>query len=200
MPVHSIILGLLAAICSLQNGVVAGTDITCGGQFPKAGGGLAKRTDGCSSWGDNPAQVRDSWGSANFRGVCDEHDRCYYTIGASVDGCNGNFCGGLRNACRKAYCKKILRVTVCEPVTYEYCSQIAETYCAAVRLVADRVFAKAQDLQTRYETYITENGGITPPVLCSNGTLEGAFWKEREAGTSGSQIGLQCSLHEANTV
>jgi hypothetical protein len=40
----------------------------------------------CSSWGDNPAQVRDSWGSANFRGVCDEHDRCYYTIGASVDG------------------------------------------------------------------------------------------------------------------
>ncbi|KAJ5500051.1 hypothetical protein N7453_009102 [Penicillium expansum] len=158
---HSIVLGLLAAVCILQRGVSAGTDITCGGQFPKAGGGLAKRTDGCSSWSDNPSQVRDSWGSANFRGVCDEHDRCYYTLRANIDECNRNFCDGLRNACRKAYCKKILSVTVCEPLTYGSCLQIAETYCAAVRLVAKDVYAKAQDLQERYETCIAENGGVT---------------------------------------
>ncbi|KAB8269033.1 hypothetical protein BDV30DRAFT_217472 [Aspergillus minisclerotigenes] len=129
---HFIVPGLLAAIYSLQRGVSAGTDITCGGQFPKAGDGLAKRTDGCSSWSDNPTRVRDSWGSASFRGVCDEHDRCYYTLCANVDECNRNFCDGLRNACRKAYCKKILSATVCEPLTYGSCLQIAETFCAAV--------------------------------------------------------------------
>ena len=70
--------------------------------------------------------MRDKWGSANFGGVCNEHDRCYYTIGANVDGCNSNFCGGLRKACRKAYCRKILGATVCEPVTYGSCTAIAE--------------------------------------------------------------------------
>jgi len=190
---HSIILWLLAATCSLQSGVAAraltvttrSTDITCGGQFPKAGDGFAQRPDGCSSWSDNPNQVRDKWGSANFGGVCDEHDRCYYTIGANVDGCNSNFCGGLRNACRKAYCRKILGATVCEPVTYGSCTAIAETYCAAVRSMAAGTYAKAQDLQKRYDICIAENGGITlppPPVLCSNGRPEGATWKERPDG------------------
>ncbi|KAF7629305.1 hypothetical protein AFLA_013027 [Aspergillus flavus NRRL3357] len=57
---HFIVPGLLA-ICSLQRGVSAGTDITCGGQFPKAGDGLAKRIDGCSSWSDNPTQKLLWW-------------------------------------------------------------------------------------------------------------------------------------------
>jgi hypothetical protein len=195
LPFHFIILGL-SMVCSLQSGVAATTDITCGGRFPKAGGGLAKRTDGCSSLSDNPDQVRDSWGSANFRGVCDEHDRCYYTIGANVDVCNSNFCDGLRKACHKAYCKKIFGVTVCEPVTYGLCTQVAETYCAAVKLVASSLYAKAQDLQTRYNKCIAENGGITPPVRCSNGKPEGAFWKERSPDSFCTTLTFVCSHGE----
>jgi hypothetical protein len=181
---HSIILGLLAAICSFRRGVSACTDITCGGQFPKAGGGFAQRTDGCSSVTENPDQVRDSWGSANFRGVCDEHDRCYYTLRTNVDECNRNFCDGLRNSCRKAYCIKILGETVCpEPLTYGNCLGIAESYCALVRLAAKDFFAKAQGLQERYERCIAENGGVCQPKVCSNGATEGSFWEERVPGT-----------------
>lgn len=186
---HSIVLGLLAVTCSLQ------TDITCGGQFPKADGGFAKRPDGCSSWSDNPAQVRDKWGSANFGGACDDHDRCYYTIGANVDGCNSNFCGGLKKACRKAYCKKIFGSTVCEPVIYGSCTAIAETYCAGVKAVAAETYAKAQDLQKRYETCIAENGGITPPpppVLCSNGMPEGSMWATLVEGTRCTATSYVC--------
>jgi hypothetical protein len=183
--------GLLAATCSLLSGVAAvttrSTDITCGGQFPKAGDGFAQRPDGCSSWSDNPNQVADKWGSANFGGVCDEHDRCYYTIGANVDICNDNFCRGLRDACHRAYCKELLfGATFCEPVTYGSCTVIADTYCAAVKATAAGIYEKAQDLQKAYETCIAENGGIAPPpppVLCSNGKPEGTTWTERLDGS-----------------
>jgi hypothetical protein len=174
---------------------IRSTDITCGGQFPRAGDGFAQRPDGCSSWGDNPDQVRDSWGSANFGGVCDDHDRCYYTIGANVDACNDNFCGGLRKSCRNAYCKKILGQRVCEPVTYGTCTAIAETYCAAVRSRAASVYAAAQDKQKSYEACIASNGGITPPptpVLCSDGHPEGATWDRREDGTRCTTISYTC--------
>lgn len=184
---HSIILGLLATGCNLHNGGAAAraltittrsTDITCGGRFSKAGDGFAKRPDGCSSWSDNPTQVRDKWGSANFGGVCDEHDRCYYTIGANVDGCNNNFCGGLRAACHNAYCNKLFK---CASPLYGPCVAIADTYCLGVRSVAASTYAKAQKLQTEYNSCIAENGGITPPpppVLCSNGRPEGATWED----------------------
>lgn len=157
--------------------------MTCGGQFPKAGDGFGKRPDACSSWSDNPAQVRDKWGSANFGGVCDDHDRCYYTIGSNVDGCNNNFCGGLRDACRKAYCTKIVGKTICTPGVYDTCNAIAGTYCAGVRAVAASTYAKAQDLQMRYTACIANNGGIAPPValvLCANGSPEGATWTKAD--------------------
>ena len=185
---HSIILGLLAATFSLQSGVAAralnittrSTDITCGGRFPKAGDGFAQLPDGCSSISENPDQVRDKWGSANFGGVCDDHDRCYYTKDAGSDACNNNFCGGLRNACHNAYCKKILGVTVCSPVIYEACTAIAEGYCDLVRIAAPFLYPTAQARQESYVTCIADNGGITtppPPVLCSNGASEGATWQ-----------------------
>lgn len=176
---HSIILGLLAATCSLQS-----IDITCGGQFPKAGDGFAKRPDGCSSWSDDATLVRDKWGSANFGGVCDEHDRCYYTRGTDVDVCNGNFCNGLIDACGKAYCRRVpILGYQCVPGIYPSCAAIAGTYCAAVKSVAAQIYAKAQDLQRSYETCIAENGGIAlppPPVMCSNGKPEGATWTSRD--------------------
>jgi hypothetical protein len=95
------------------------------------------------------------------------------------------------NACRKAYCKKFLGATVCEPVTYGSCTAIADTYCAAVRSMAAGIYAKAQDLQKRYDTCIAENGGITPPpppVLCSNGRPEGATWTERDGCTTTTYV------------
>lgn len=187
--IHLLVLGFLAATRSLNGGVAAfpsnmttrSTDITCGGQYPKAGDGFAKRPDGCSSWSENELQVADKFGSANFGGVCDDHDRCYYTIGANVDYCNDDFCSGLRNACHNAYCTPILGCITAGP-----CMAIAETYCLAVKAVAAGVYHKAQDLQKGYETCIADSGGIAPPpppVLCSNGQPEGATWSERLDGS-----------------
>lgn len=164
--------------------VSAATDITCNGAFPKAGDGFAQRPDGCSG-PNRPSEVRDKWGSANFGGHCDNHDRCYYTLGSNVDHCNNDFCGGLRDACKKAYCAKVPIVgMVCEPTTYSTCLAIAEGYCQAVRATAGQYYGKAQDIQRGYETCIAENGGLAPPSpRCENGMPEGATWMERPAGT-----------------
>lgn len=167
------------------------TDITCGGQFPKADGTFAKRPDGCSSVTDNPKQVPDKLGSANFGAVCDDHDRCYYTIGANVDDCNNNFCDRLQRACRKAYCPRIFPCDA-NPF-YRPCTEFAQLYCDAVRLVAAETYKAAQDLQKRYETCIAENGGITPPPpRCSNGEPEGASWHETQPGSRCNIVTYVC--------
>jgi len=132
---------------------------------------------------DNPEEVRDKWGSANFGGVCNEHDRCYYTIGANVDDCNANFCSGLRKACRNAYCTEILGQRVCEPVTFGTCTGIAEVYCAAVKPFAARYYEAAQNFQKSYNACIAEHGGIGPQPPSCGGRPEGATWKSRVGAT-----------------
>jgi hypothetical protein len=184
---HAILLAILATSPVFLHIVSAATDITCNGAFPKAADGFAQRPDGCSGPND-PSKIRDKWGSANFGGHCDNHDRCYYTLGSNVNHCNAEFCGGLRDACKKAYCAKVPIVgRVCEPVTYGSCLAIAETYCQAVKAaVGDpwKYYHKAQELQKSYETCIETNGGIAPPVLCANGKPEGAMWSEIRDGDS----------------
>ncbi|KAH8764624.1 hypothetical protein BGZ57DRAFT_545094 [Hyaloscypha finlandica] len=153
------------------------TDITCGGRFSKAGDGYAKRPDGCSSVTDDPHQVPDKWGSANFGGVCDEHDRCYYTLGSSRDSCNNAFCDGLVHACKRAYCRGI---PGCLPALFPACNVAATTYCDGVRAFAGLVYPAAQTLQTEYEQCIRDNGPVIVPGACSNGRPPGAQWQQGE--------------------
>jgi hypothetical protein len=205
--IHSIILGLIAAIFGLQIGVAAraltaekrSTSVTCGGQFPKAGDGFAQRPDGCSSVTDNPDQVRDSWGKANFGGVCNDHDRCYYTIGANVDECNSNFCNGLEKACHKAYCLPIVGAACGLLDTYTACATIAGVYCATVKSVAAEVYEKAQTLQKSYDTCIAEHGGIAPPTTCEGGVPDLATWTETIPGVHCQLIRYNCYRGQIDT-
>ncbi|MBK9127950.1 MAG: hypothetical protein IPM13_09130 [Phycisphaerales bacterium] len=70
---------------------------------PDIGGGLRGRTrtpsdqkaptNGCSSpFGDAPSGV-------NFRGACDEHDRCYQTLGKSRFECDNEFYADMAHLC-----------------------------------------------------------------------------------------------------
>jgi hypothetical protein len=122
-----------------------------------------------------PHQVPDKWGSANFRGVCDEHDRCYYTLGSSRDSCNNAFCDGLVHACKRAYCRGILG---CLPALFPACNVAATTYCDGVRAFAGVVYPAAQTLQTEYEQCIRDNGPVIVPGACSNGRPPGAEWQQ----------------------
>lgn len=204
LSLPSIALGLLAATHILRNGVVAtntilrrSTDVTCGGKYPKAGDGFAQRPDGCSSITGNPGQVRDKWGSANFGTVCDDHDRCYYTVGSNVDACNNNFCDGLGNACDHAYCKVVpLLGRQCVPGLHDACKQIANTYCGFVKAgqKTTPIYADAQSLQKGYEACIKENGGIEPPKPsgCGSGHDEGAYWEVKIPGVRCTVRAYEC--------
>lgn len=200
--VTSALLALAAVACGAGAGPIdeptesthAALDVTCGGRFPNAAPPYAQAPDGCSSWSDNPAQVRDSWGSADFGSTCNDHDRCYYTLGSNVDDCNRAFCDGVSRACTHAYCTKILGNEVCEPVTYGTCMSIADTYCAAVRATAAGVYHKAQDKQRAWEQCVSEqtNPPPPPPPTCSNGAAEGAAWSDLRPGTRCEIVRYAC--------
>jgi hypothetical protein len=130
------------------------SDITCGGKFKHAEVPYAKKPDGCSSWSNNPYQVRDSWGPVSFREACNEHDRCYYTLGTDPDDCNRRFCRHLSRACEKR-----LGANGWMPASPLIipCYAIAASYCGAVKAVEDDTHEKAQDMQREWEQCFDEN-------------------------------------------
>ncbi|MGK5092044.1 RHS repeat-associated core domain-containing protein [Deltaproteobacteria bacterium TL4] len=127
------------------------------GQFP----------NGCSGW-TSTEQVRDHWGPVNFTGACDNHDRCFYTIGSTAEGCNKKFARDLENACDSD-----LEVDVYDPIfgnyqgtidgklnpLYPECLSIAATYASVVATVAgpnSHIFSDAQQCQSQYESYVRD--------------------------------------------
>ncbi len=125
-------------------------DITCGGRFKKALYPYAKAPDGCSSWSNNPYQVRDTWGLVDFRPACNEHDRCYYTLGSDANDCNARFCRHLSRACEKQFKTKYGLVVMINPLIVS-CYAIAASYCGAVKLAQSDAHEAAQDMQREWE-------------------------------------------------
>jgi hypothetical protein len=134
--------------------------------FPNALFPYAQAPDGCSGWSD-PGQVRDTWGPVNFTEACNAHDRCYYTWGELSENCNTQFHLDLKWACQndlRIWVPEVVLAGVViveahwmEPVaaTLELCLGLANTYhFAVVEAVNFGVFDEAQNLQSRYETWI----------------------------------------------
>ncbi len=61
-----------------------------------------------------------------FTPACNQHDKCYSTLGTSYGECDGNFYSEMRSACRSRF-NPILR-----PVEYFVCNDVASKYYAAV--------------------------------------------------------------------
>jgi len=63
---------------------------------------------------------------STFTGACNNHDKCYATLGADYAGCDQNFYSDLRSACLSKY-NPLLR-----PAEYSTCMHSADLYYAGV--------------------------------------------------------------------
>jgi hypothetical protein len=140
--------------------------------FPKAEYPYAQAPDACSGVTDRPdsnGEIRDTWGPVDFRGACNTHDKCYYTVGSNWNTCNERFYSDLRAACERDL-RTSTRVPAPtlrdplrtrrvdlppEPARLSACYTIASGYYAGVQAgVGIGVFRKAQDKQRRYEAWV----------------------------------------------
>jgi hypothetical protein len=139
-------------------------------EFPKAQYPYAQAPDACSGYFSN-ADVRDTWGPVDFRGACNTHDKCYYTLGSNWNTCNERFYSDLRAACERD-----LRISTPlgklppDPVKLSACYQIATTYYAGVQAgVALEVFKDAQNKQKKYEKWVANVRNLArSPVFDAN--------------------------------
>jgi hypothetical protein len=142
-------------------------DIPFNPSFPNAKYPYAQAPDGCSGWSD-PREVRDNWGPVSFTEACNNHDRCYYTLGSNWNSCNSRYLTNLNSACYSD-----LRIAVNrpdptirdplrtkkvylppDPVRLSACYSLALTYYSGVQTgVLLNVFKEAQDKQRRYEDW-----------------------------------------------
>jgi hypothetical protein len=164
------VLSLSSALILMETiNVYADVDgIPYNSDFPMAQYPYAQALDGCSGW-SNPNQVPDTYGSVNFTEGCNQHDRCYYTLGSNWNTCNERLYSDLRAACERD-----LRVWVPplkvrgrtikegfylppEPGSLIACYGIASKYYEGVQAgVALNIFKEAQDKQRRYEAWVAE--------------------------------------------
>ncbi len=138
--------------------------------FPKAQYPYAQAPDGCSGW-QSTKEVRDTWGPVDFRGPCNTHDKCYYTLGSDWKSCNQKFYSDLRAACERDLRTSIqvsaptlsnpLRTRRVDgppdPTKLRTCYTLASGYYAGVQAgVVLKVFKEAQAKQRRYEEWIAQ--------------------------------------------
>jgi hypothetical protein len=101
--------------------------------------------------------VRDTWGPVKFTGACDNHDRCYYTLGTNWNTCNGRFHSDLKAACQRDLRIKIpiLGYQPPEPTILKACDDLVSGYYVGVQAgVLLNVFKEAQAKQRRYDEWV----------------------------------------------
>ena len=191
---------IFAVSMSCQGVVRADIDgIPYNSEFPKAQYPYAQAPDGCSGWND-PKEVRDTWGPVSFKDACNQHDKCYYTVGSKWNTCNERYYSDLRTACERD-----LRTAVRNPITgkkyylppdpvrLSTCYGIATTYYSGVQVgVALDVFKDAQRKQKKYDEWVASvragaSRASSAPVfdpdfyLMTYGDLRNAFGTDQGA-------------------
>jgi hypothetical protein len=176
--------------------------------FPNAQYPYAQAPDACSGVTNRPdsnGEIRDTWGPVDFRGACNRHDNCYYTVGSNWNTCNERLYSDLRASCERDLkisfnvpaptLRDPLRTRRVDgppdPVRLTACYTIASGYYAGVQAgVGVGVFDKAQAKQRRYEEWVASvrNPSIaSSPIfdadfyLMSYGDLRNAFGTSQES-------------------
>ncbi|AFZ16425.1 Group XII secretory phospholipase A2 precursor (PLA2G12) [Allocoleopsis franciscana] len=129
----------------------------------------AKRPNGCSLPKTRPGEY-DNFASLgynfSFKEVCNNHDRCYYTLGTRPENCNATFAVGLAEVCRD-------RATQLPPDPKTFVIEVAsagmsrtnaiKNCYARAKIMSDAVIAaqyasheEAQDRQKRYLRKVDE--------------------------------------------
>jgi hypothetical protein len=160
--------------------------------FPEAQYPYAKAPNGCGPglFTNDRREIRDTWGPVDFTGACNTHDKCYYTLGSNWNTCNERFYSDLRAACERDL-RTSIRVPAPtlrdpfgtrrvdlppDPVRLTSCYAIATSYYGGVQAgVAFDVFKDAQNLQRRYEQWVTSlrNAASNSPHCVSVDSRQG---------------------------
>jgi Group XII secretory phospholipase A2 precursor (PLA2G12) len=147
-----------------------------------------KEVNGC---GDNSGLGRfvpNQPTGVDFRPVCDNHDRCYGTLGQSRKDCDDNFRSGLRAKCEKELLRKtggVLGTIVTGGQALTGCYGVAEIYYQAVRDRGGPAYSTAQNHAKEEQQSIV--GVVSPPIfdagfyLSSYKDLRNAFGTNRES-------------------
>ena len=98
---------IFITISALSSSSIAYADVNgipSNPDFPNAQYPYAQAPDACSGVTNRPdsnGEIRDSWGPVDFRGACNTHDKCYYTVGSNWNTCNERLYSDLRAACER---------------------------------------------------------------------------------------------------
>jgi len=121
--------------------------------FPLASYPFAQKPDGCSGW-NSPKQVPDSIAGIDFTSACNQHDKCYYTLGSDFHKCNANFLADLKSECvrqsNSAFEKVVVLPTCLTTVPLIYSLSVE----AAARWAG--VHNDAQNRQREYIKWVDE--------------------------------------------
>ncbi|GIU00015.1 hypothetical protein TSL6_05210 [Sulfurovum sp. TSL6] len=133
-----------------ENGIV----LPFNPNFPDAYYPYASRPDGCSAEG-----LQDVYDLANeffnddkwLQEACNEHDRCYYTVGMTSKECNNEFMVKTVNSCNN--------ISGTETVVFmgtrnAICGMKALTISTAANACAEKYFAEAQRKQKAYLQWV----------------------------------------------
>lgn len=121
--------------------------------FSRASYPYARVLQSCTSW-RKPDHVSDKWGAVSFRAACQQHDKCFHTVGTTWSDCNRRFMVDLRDACDRDLRHELLDAGgKGEPDAEKVrlCYEIANFFHAKVQDSAVRErFEFAQGVQKEY--------------------------------------------------
>jgi len=139
----------------------------------------AVRPNGCSIPGAKPGS-RDTLHTVappgftfSYKAACNNHDRCYYTVGTNAAACNRQFSKDLLKACEKATGKpREPLATALLPAAKSECKTRAAATVSSVRAVQGKYHPEAQRKQQRYlarvEQYVAEHPAASPTAFNGN--------------------------------
>lgn len=146
-----------------------------GPSLSRAGSGPSAGPDGCGSRNSlaTPERVPQRPFGADFASVCNRHDQCYATLGASRAKCDSQFRSGLRAACQPLGGLK-----------QHACLVTAEAYAATVRVGGQTAFATAQ-AQAKQAQGTCQLSSVSRCVPSGNsGSMPGANGHAASRGTN----------------
>jgi hypothetical protein len=124
--------------------------------FPRSDYPYYENVNGCGGEGWSETAVRDSYGKVSFHEACNNHDRCYMTLGSDLNACDDNFYKDLRASCeRDSYIRDpFFDTKIPDPATLSACYRIATTYYGSVRAVGWNWHNGAQKKSKEYKNLV----------------------------------------------
>lgn len=161
--------------------------------FPRSDYPYYENVNACGGNDWSERGIRDSWGKVSFREACDNHDRCFMTIGSNNNACDDKFYEDLRASCeRDSYIRDPLtNIKLPDPVTLAECYRIATAYYGGVRIFSSEKYQSAQEKAKRYEALLQNFANSAVRVtICNRISSTATFFlnselKSMESGKCG---------------